>query len=178
MALAKSASECESGDSVHALPRCQLGLGESFKGHILLLFLIWFAASCGFSSIFCLETYSNGSLCCCAWHALVAQALSAWCLLNLLPAPERLQFISTSGLALPFIAIGLLLLLILLPGEMNPFLWCHTGTSFSFSSYGVQFPAVLLGADTPAWMTAPKSSSGKSIKVFGSNTAQEKNQPH
>lgn len=60
-ALGKYASQREPTGAAHAVLQHQLGLGESFKGHILLLFLIWFAVHCIFSSILSLETYSNGS---------------------------------------------------------------------------------------------------------------------
>lgn len=62
-ASGKYASQCKPTSSAHTVLQHQLRLDESFKGHILLLFLIWIAVHCIFSSILCLETHSNGSPC-------------------------------------------------------------------------------------------------------------------
>lgn len=60
-AVGKYAAQYKSPVSAHTVLQHQLRLDESFKGHILLLFLISFAAHCIFSSMPCLEMYSNGS---------------------------------------------------------------------------------------------------------------------
>lgn len=72
------------------------------------------------------------------------------CLLNLLPVSERLEFISTSGLAWLFYCNCSPLFPPSVPLRNESFsIMLHRGTSFDFSNLGTQFPATLFRYTLP-----------------------------